>query len=101
MERSTLLALLRIALAVALVAVIWEGALIAVLVVVGAEAPSWLQVVLAGALWVVALIVAFVLLNQEGRFSAYLAIAAIALLAAAVVVDRFAAIVYATPVPPA
>jgi hypothetical protein len=101
MAGSTLLAVLRVAVAVALVAVIWEGALIAVLAIVGPVAPSWLPIVLAGALWVVALVVAFVLLNQEGRFSAYLAIAAIALLAAAIVVDRFWAIVYATPVPPA
>jgi hypothetical protein len=92
---------LRLAVAVGLVVVIWEGGLIVALRVVEADAPSWFPLFLAGVLWMAALLVAFLLLNREGRFITYLAIAAIALIAAVVVVDRFAAIVYATHVAPA
>ena len=92
---------LRLAVAVGLVVVIWEGGLLLALQVVPTDAPSWFPLLLAGVLWIAALVVSFLLLNRDGRFITYLAIAAIALIAAAIVVDRFAAIVYATPVPPA
>jgi hypothetical protein len=101
MDRVRGRAIVRLAVAIALVAVLWQAGLIGALVLFGADAPSWFPIFLAGVLWLVALVVAFVLLNEDGRFGVYLAIAAVALIAAVVVVDRFAAIVYATPVPPA
>jgi hypothetical protein len=91
----------RIALAIAIVATAWALVLGAVVVVIGSAPASYIPIVLVGGLWVVALVVSFFLLNEEGRFSRYLAIAVVALIAAAIVVDRFAAIFFTAQTPPA
>ena len=94
-------AMRRIVVTVAIVAIAWALALGAVVVVIGSAPPSYIPIVLVGGLWVVALVVSFFLLNDEGLFSRYLAIAVVALIAAAIVVDRFAAIFFTAQTPPA
>jgi hypothetical protein len=91
----------RIALAIAIVATAWALVLGAVVVVIGSAPASYIPILLVGGLWVVALVVSFFLLNDEGLFSRYLAIAVVALIAAAIVVDRFAAIFFTAQTPPA
>jgi len=91
----------RIALVIAIVATAWALVLGAVVVVIGSAPASYIPILLVGGLWVVALVVSFFLLNDEGLFSRYLAIAVVALIAAAIVVDRFAAIFFTAQTPPA
>jgi hypothetical protein len=77
----------RALLATLLVAALWTAAVAAFLLIdMRNYAPNTGWVVLLIGLWLTALVVYGALLNQEGRFSHYVIVAAVSLVAASVVV---------------